>query len=128
MKPEVRFYRFCGHVAPGLLPFQAAGVRLPALQAHSSLRSLKNSPSGHPQIAQGKQRDQLRRVLGQSLVANFGVAELALDDPERVFHLGTDAGLELLSLVQQLAPGRLPGRMATCHCTPVDSARLVAPW
>jgi len=108
MEPEVCFYRFCGHVAPGLLPFQAAGVRLPALRAHSFLRSLKNSPSGHPQITQGKQRDQLRRVLGQSFVANLGKAELALDDPERVFQLGTDSGLELLSLVEQVGLAPFP--------------------
>lgn len=35
-------------------------------------------PSRHPPIAQRKQRRQLRRVLGQSLVAKLGEAELEL--------------------------------------------------
>ena len=35
-------------------------------------------PSHHPPIAQRKQRRQLHRVLGQSLVAKLGEAELEL--------------------------------------------------
>jgi hypothetical protein len=71
MKPEVRFHGFPEHICSGSLPFQAAGGRLPALQTHSSQRTLKNSPSGHPQIAQGKQRDQLRRVLSRPAICTF---------------------------------------------------------
>lgn len=36
----------------------------------------------HPQIAQGKQRLQLLRVLHQATVAHLHVAELALDDAD----------------------------------------------
>ena len=81
MKPEVRFHRFPGHIAPGLRPFLAAGGRLPGLQAHSSLRSLKNLPSGHPQIAQGKQRDELSRVLGQATVSDLGKSDFKHQAP-----------------------------------------------
>lgn len=107
MKPEVRFHRFPGQVAFGLLPFQAVCGRLPALQAHSSKRPLKNSPSGHPQIAQGKQRDELRRILGQATVSDLAEPELAFDDPERVFHFCPHTGLELFGFVQQGAQLRL---------------------
>ena len=78
-----------------------------SLKAHSSVRSLNNSLSGHPQVAQGKQRDQLRRVLGQPFVAHLGKTELALDNAKRVLYLGAHAGLELLGLVQQTGPRRL---------------------
>ena len=73
---------------------------LPTLQAHSS-RSLNNSFSHHPQVAQRKQRDQLRRVFDQSPIPSLAVAELALDHPEGVFHLGPNAGLDLFQLVDQ---------------------------
>ena len=124
MKPEVRFYRFCGYVAPGLLPSEAAGGRLPALQAHSSLRSLNNSFSSHPQVAQGKQRHQLRRVLCQPFVANLGEAELALDHPERVLDLRANAGFELLGFVQQAAPRRVLIPVSYTHLT-LPTKRIV---
>jgi hypothetical protein len=92
MKPETRFHRFSGHICPDSRPSQAAGGRLPALQTHSSQRALNNSFSSHPQVAQGKQREQLRRVLGQPFVANLGEAELTLDHSERVLDLGANAG------------------------------------
>ena len=41
-----------------------------------------------------------RSVLGQPPVAHLHMPELALDDPERVLHLGPDAGLELFELVE----------------------------
>ena len=94
-------------MTPGLPPFEATAGHLLALKAHSSLRSLNNSLSGHPQIAQSKQRHQLRRVLGKPFVAHLGKAKLALDDPKRVLHLGPYAGLDLLGLVQQAAPRRM---------------------
>ena len=40
MTPGMRFDRLPGHIARCLLPFQAAGGRLPALQAHSSSASV----------------------------------------------------------------------------------------
>ena len=71
MKPEVRSRRLPEHIAPGLRPVRAAGGPPPGLRAHSPLRPLHKPASGHPQIAQGKQRDQLRRVLGLPLVAGL---------------------------------------------------------
>ena len=60
---------------------------------------LNNSFSHHPQVAQRKQRDQLRRVFDQAPIPSFVIAELALDHPEGVFHLGPNAGLDLFQLV-----------------------------
>ena len=74
---------------------------LPTLQAHSSRRPLNNSFSHHPQIAQRKQRYQLSRVFEQAPIPSLAIAELALDHPEGVFHLGPNAGLDLLQLVNQ---------------------------
>lgn len=85
--------------------------------------------AGHPQITQCKQCHELRGVLGQSLVAHLVESELALDDSERVLHLGPHTGFELLSLIEQFLSSarRLPWRIANCHSTPVASARLVTP-
>ena len=44
---------------------------VPVLQAHSCLQVLQDSLAHHPQIRQSKQRDQLRRVLGQASVAHL---------------------------------------------------------
>ena len=77
------------------------------LQTHSCLRLLHKHPSGHPDVGQRKQRDQLCRVLLQSPITHLGVAELALDHSKRMLHLGTDAGLEFLGLLNELAPGRV---------------------
>ena len=87
-------------------PFLAPGGHLPALQAQSSLRP-QELQARHPQIRQCKQRHQLRRVLGKTLVAHLGESKLAFDDSERVLHLGAHTGLHLLSLVQQIAPWRV---------------------
>ena len=124
-------YRTPRLFCPAGWPLQAAGGHLPALQTHSSLRSLKNSPSGHPQIAQGKQRDKLRRVPGKALVADLGEAELALDDAKWMLDPGPHAGLELLSLVQ-LAPGRVlvqcPAFARTHGHMRAYSSGQPAPW
>lgn len=93
--------RSVGLFAPRIGPFQPGRERLPSLQARSCLHPLKNSLPGHPQIAQRKQRDQLRRVLGQAPVAHLHETELALDHPKRTLHLGPDAGLDLLQLLDQ---------------------------
>ena len=71
MEHEVRCHRILERFDSDLKPFQASGVLLPVLQAHSSLRSYQLSAC-HPQIAQRKQRYQLRRVLGKALVAHLG--------------------------------------------------------
>ena len=65
---------------------------------------LHERASGHPQIAQRKQRHQLSRILGQPFVAYLGKTELAFDDAKRMLHFGPHTGLELFGLVQQGAP------------------------
>ena len=105
MKPETRFHRFPGLCCPDSRPSQAAGGRLPALQTHSSQRSLSNSISSHPQVAQGKQREQLRRVLCQPFVANLGEAELTLDHPKRMLDLGANAGFDVFQFVLEGVTG-----------------------
>jgi hypothetical protein len=78
---------------------------VPVQQAHSSLRrSLHKRLSGHPQIRQREQRDQLRGVLGQPPIAHLGVTELAFDHPKWMLDLGTHAGFELFGLIEQGAP------------------------
>ena len=77
------------------------------LQAHSSLRPVHKPASGHPDVGQHKQRDEICSVLGKPPVAHFDVTELALDDPKRMLHLGPHAGFELFGLFLQHAPGRV---------------------
>ena len=74
---------------------------LPTLQAHSSCRPLNHSFSHHPQVAQRKQCDQLRRVFDQVPIPSLAIAKLALDHPQEVRHFGPNAGLDLLQLVDQ---------------------------
>lgn len=121
-------------MTPSLQLFRFHGEHLSGLQAHSSLHA-HELPACHPQIAQCKQRDQLRRVLGQPFVAHPGKAELTLDDPKRALDLGMHTGLELFGFIQQRTPlvclssaRRLPGRIATCQATPVAHNLVVAPW
>ena len=92
---EARPHPLTGHIDPGLLHFQAAEGGRPLPQACSSLRPLRRAPSGHPQIAQAKQRDPVRGVLGQPFVAQRVASEPMRDDPTRVFNLGAHAGLHL---------------------------------
>jgi len=81
--------------------FEPSFGHLPTLQAHSS-RSLNNSFSHHPQVAQGKQRDQLRRVFALDPIPSLAIAELALDYHEGLIHfspkLPWQQMLEVLSL------------------------------
>ena len=58
---------------------------------------------GPPRIGEREQRVQLRRVLHQPAVAHLHMPELALDDSERVLHLGPDAGLEVFKLIEHRA-------------------------
>ena len=74
------------------------------LQAHSSLHPLHKPASGHPDVGQRKQRDELCGVLGKPPVAHLGVPELTLDDPKRMLHLGPHAGFELFGLFVQSLP------------------------
>lgn len=75
--------------------YQASAPRVDTLQTHSSLRA-HQLLARHPQIVQREQHRQSCLVLRQAKVTDLGVAELLLDDSERVSNLGTDAGLELL--------------------------------
>ena len=86
--------------------FRPCGRPFGRLWTHSSLQPLQKPAPSHPQIAQRKQRHQVGRVLGQPPVLDLDVAELPLDDPEGVFHLGPDAGLGLLQLLQDGSHGR----------------------
>ena len=76
------------------------------LQAHSSRRPLHKPTSGHLDVRQRKQRDELCGVFGKPPVAHFDVTELALDNPKRMLHLGAHAGFELFGLFVQCASGR----------------------
>lgn len=69
-------------------------------------------PSHHPYITQGKQRQDLCRVLDQSLVSNLAITKLTLQDAERVFHLGTHRGLELLDAFDGVADALVLDRPA----------------
>lgn len=87
-------------------------------------------PLGDDQIGQPEQAEQLRRVLGQSLVARLAMTEQVLDPMEWVLHLGPNARLHLLDFFQQ--PGRLERQVqlpafARLHRdVPVRSLRLLA--
>ena len=74
-------------------------------------------PARHPQVRQGKQCHQLRRVLRQATEACLHITELALDHPERVLDLGAHLGLGLLDLalgfVQRAALIQLLDRKST---------------
>lgn len=94
MNCDSRFHRNSEHIGSDVTPFCLFGGLFPALQTDSSYGPLNYSLSGHPQVAQGKQCYQLRRVLGQPLVANLGKTKLALDDPEGVFHLAGQSGID----------------------------------
>ena len=61
---------------------------LPVLQTHSSPGLVQQRSTCHPKNGKCRQRDQLRRVLGQAFVAKLGKSELTLENPERVFYLG----------------------------------------
>src|SRR5574343_865103 len=71
------------------------------LRTHSCLRS-QQLPTHRPQVGEREQRMQLRGVLAQAPVAHLHMPELALDHAERVLHLRSHAGLELLNLLDAL--------------------------
>jgi len=68
---------------------------------------MNQSLSDDPQIAQRKQGDELRCVLGQPSVARLAVAKLALDHPKRMLHLGAHTGLEFFHPLFERPDGRL---------------------
>ena len=88
------------------------------------------------QVRQREQHSQLVIVLPESFVPCFHKTKLTFDEPEWVFHLGADAGFELLKdnhrLVLRgcfLSSLSLPGRMAIPHSafTSASSSRFSAP-
>ena len=103
MKSQHRFASIAASCRRASGQFAGCFRALGPLRAHSSLCPLEESAPRHPQIAQGEQRVQLRRVLGQSSVAHLDVTELSLDDPKRVLDLRSHAGLQMLDSVEQRA-------------------------
>jgi len=90
------------------LPFGRFGEAFAGFRAHSSLRAhVQESFAHHPDVGQRKQRHQIGSVLGQSAGLHLDVAELALYDLKRMFHLGSDARFGLLQLVQDGSHGRV---------------------
>ncbi len=59
--------------------------------------------SHHPEIAQRKQREHLRRILDQSAVSHLGVDKLTLDHAKRVLDLGADRRFQILESIHNLA-------------------------
>jgi len=97
MTHDARPLPFAGHIDHGASHFQAADRRRPLLQSCSSLCPLQHSPYGHPQIAQAKQRDQVRGVHGQPFLTHRVASKATLDDLTRVSNLGAYAGFYLPS-------------------------------
>ena len=83
-----------------------------ALQTHACLRPLQKSASGHPDIAQRKQRDELCGVFLEPAVAHLGVPKPALDDSKRMLVLGPDTGIELFHFFRHRAPRRVLLRLS----------------
>ena len=111
--------------------FDPAEGRFRGWRAHSSLRR-HELPPGHPEVGQREQRVQLGGVLRQSAVANLGVAELALDHPERMLDLGADARLDVFHLrgdrVSRIARVEQPAQSGSQRDMPVraDVLRVLA--
>ena len=68
--------------------------------------SAQQPTAGEHQIGEGKQRKQLRRILGQALVTRLPMLEEILDDMEGVLHLGTNTRLGVFHLFDQPAKFR----------------------
>lgn len=69
------------------------------LRAHLSLgHHVEQSLARQPQVGQGKQRHELRAVLGQPAIVRLAVAKEVLDDVKGVLGLGTNASLDALEL------------------------------
>ena len=84
-----------------IAPVESSSAKRTDLSHGWLLRSLKQRPSDHPEVAHGEQHLQPRRVLGQALEAHLGKSELQLDHAERMLGLGANAGLERLQFIDQ---------------------------
>ena len=102
MSETAHVRRFSGLFCHVGRSFPTVRRRLPVQRTRSSADLPQQRPTGHPQIAQCDQRDQLRGVFGQSPIAHLGKPKLALDYPKRMFDIGPDAGLDLPDLLEQL--------------------------
>ena len=72
----------------------------------------EKSPLGDQQIGQTKQREELRRVLGQALVANLLQTKEVFNDVERVLNLGANLRLDLFNLLHAATARRLLQHLA----------------
>ena len=61
----------------------------------------RKAPAGQHQIAEGKQRKQLCRVLGQPPIASFAMTEQVLDDMKRMLDFRPHARLQVLQFFRQ---------------------------
>src|SRR5574343_840602 len=80
------------------------------------------------QIRQSKERVQPRCVLRQSTVGHLLHAEEDLDDPERMFNLGPDAGLDLFDALLQPSIWRIRQGLALARThgdLPLNLAPLI---
>ena len=76
---------YLSSISSQIVPFYVPNSAISSVSGADTPRR----PSTDPQVGQRKQCDELRRVLLQTLVA----------------HLGADAGLEFLHLINQGIPG-----------------------
>ncbi len=60
----------------------------------------------HPKVRERKQREQLRRVLGQATKARLHITELALDHPKWMLDLGPHLRLDPLATNRPFNPKR----------------------
>ena len=50
-------------------------------------------------VGQRTQHRELRRVFGQAFIAKLPVPPEVLDDPERMFHLGSNPGMPTIAFL-----------------------------
>ena len=60
----------------------------PRWACEGRLRSCEQSFSGQGQVAEGEQGEELCRVLGEAVIPDLLVSELALEHPERALEPG----------------------------------------
>ena len=83
-----------------MAPIHASISVFPVSQAHLGCHR-QHSPPSHPEIRQCEEGHQRRAVLGQATITDFRESELALDDTEWMFNLGSNAGLEMFKLLDE---------------------------
>lgn len=81
-------------------PFGTSEWRFGRFCAESA--SFCELPSHQEQVTEGEEREEMRAVLLQSPLAGFYVAELALDNQERMLNPGPHLRIDPLDLLIQL--------------------------